>query len=93
MLTSYSGFVESYKKRINSPVTQHDTPNRSEFSTSALWKQKCCILSASAERLVHGEESVQALNFYYDVVIPVASEIRKLHGINVSRHDITHTGY
>jgi len=36
VLPSYSGFVDSYKKGINSPVTQHDTPNRSDFSTSAL---------------------------------------------------------
>ena len=63
MLPSYSGFVELYKKGINSPVTQHDTPNRSEFSTSALRKQKILLLSASAEGLVHGEESMQTLKF------------------------------
>jgi hypothetical protein len=58
MLPSYSGFVELYKKGINSPVTQRDTPNRSEMSISTLWKQKILLLSASAEGLVHGEESM-----------------------------------
>jgi len=63
MLPSYSGFVESYKRGINSPVTQHDAPNRPEFSTLTLWKPKILLLSASAEGLVHGEESMQTLQF------------------------------
>lgn len=95
MLPSYSGVVEPYRKGINSPVTQHGTPSRSEFSTLTLWKPpKIFLLSASAELLVHGEESMQTLQFLlWRSYSSCFWNKKKLQVINVSRHDITHTGY
>ena len=97
MLPSYSGFVESHRKGINSPVTQHGTPNRSEFPTLVLRNpppKKKMLLSASAELLVHGEESMQTLQFLlWRSYSSCFWNKKKLQRINVSRHDITHTGY